>query len=133
MRGSGTECPVVYLSNTCDLLNFRSISALCYRENTGKSYFELDAKQGVRKFLLLLYLPTPFVLQTALTDFAVTYEINACCKDATRMAALYTELHRNIQDVFNEYGVQTMTPNYVADTPDPKLVPAGQWYTPPGQ
>ncbi|RLA44265.1 MAG: mechanosensitive ion channel family protein [Gammaproteobacteria bacterium] len=75
--------------------------------------------------------PAPFVLQTALTDFAVTYELNAYCKDATKMVQFYSELHRRIQDVFNEYGVQIMTPNYIADTPDQKLVPVEQWYTPP--
>ena len=79
----------------------------------------------------LLQQPAPFVLQTALTDFAVTYELNAYCKDATNMAGLYSDLHRSIQDVFNEYDVQIMTPNYVADTPDQKLVPKEQWYTPP--
>lgn len=81
----------------------------------------------------LLKQPAPFVLQTALTDFAVTYELNAYCKNATNMAGLYSDLHRSIQDVFNEYGVQIMTPNYVADTPDPKLVPKEHWYTPPAR
>jgi hypothetical protein len=47
------------------------------------------------------------------------------------MMPLYTALHRNIQDIFNEHGVQIMTPSYVADTPDPKVVPKEQWYTPP--
>ena len=49
------------------------------------------------------------------------------------MAGLYSDLHRNIQDVFNEYGVQIMTPNYVADTPDPKLSPKENWYAPPAK
>ena len=75
--------------------------------------------------------PAPFVLQTALTDFAVTYEINAYCKNANKMVMLYSELHRNIQDLFNEHNVQIMTPNYVADTPEPKVVPPSQWYTAP--
>ena len=77
--------------------------------------------------------PAPFVLQTALTDFAVTYELNVYCNDESRMAQFYSELHRSIQDVFNEYGVQIMTPNYVADTEEPKMVPVEQWYTPPAQ
>ena len=77
--------------------------------------------------------PAPFVLQTALTDFAVTYELNAYCNDESRMAHFYSELHRSIQDVFNENGVQIMTPNYVADTEEPKMVPVEQWYTPPAQ
>ena len=77
--------------------------------------------------------PAPFVLQTALTDFAVTYELNVYCNDESRMAQFYSELHRSIQDVFNENGVQIMTPNYVADTEEPKMVPVEQWYTPPAQ
>lgn len=47
------------------------------------------------------------------------------------MLPLYTALHRNILDVFNEYGVQIMTPAYRADPPEPKLVPKEQWYAAP--
>lgn len=47
------------------------------------------------------------------------------------MNSLYTELHRHILDVFNEYGVQIMTPAYRADTPEPKIVPREQWHAPP--
>ena len=75
--------------------------------------------------------PAPFVLQTALGDFCITYEINAYCDRPEEMARLYTALHRNILDVFNEHGVQIMTPNYVADTQQPKLVPKEQWYAAP--
>lgn len=79
----------------------------------------------------LLKEPSPFVLQKALNDFAVTYELNAYSKDDSKMPLMYTDLHRNIQDVFNEHDVQIMTPNYVADTPTPKVVPPEQWYAPP--
>ena len=75
--------------------------------------------------------PAPFVLQTALGDFCVTYELNAFTRDAGRMAALYSALHANILDVFNEYGVQIMTPAYEGDTPEPKLVKPADWYAAP--
>ncbi len=75
--------------------------------------------------------PSPFVLQKALTDFAVTYEINAYCKKVSDIPMMYSELHRNIQDVFNEHNVQIMTPNYVADTAEAKVVPPESWYAPP--
>lgn len=75
--------------------------------------------------------PPPFVLQKALTDFAVTYELNAYSKQESNMLRTYSQLHRNIQDVFNEYGVQIMTPHYEADTNDPKLVPREKWFIPP--
>ena len=66
----------------------------------------------------LLKEPKPFVLQTALGDFAVTYEINVHSDTPALMPRLYTALHRNILDVFNEYGVQIMTPAYEGD-PEP--------------
>lgn len=79
----------------------------------------------------LLKEPRPFVLQKALGDFAVTYEINAYCGDAQAMNQLYTRLYQNILDVFNEYGVQIMTPAYEGDTEQPKIVPRDQWYAAP--
>lgn len=73
----------------------------------------------------------PFVRQQSLGDFAVVYEINVFCDDAKAMPLLYTELHRAILDVFNEYGVQIMTPAYEGDPEQPKVVPKDQWYTAP--
>ena len=75
--------------------------------------------------------PEPFVLHKKLGDFAVDYEINVFTDDATRILALYTALHRNILDVFNEYGVQIMTPAYEGDPEQPKVVPRDQWFTEP--
>lgn len=75
----------------------------------------------------------PFVLQKTLGDFAVIYELNVYCDNIERMMKLYTQLHRNIQDVFNEHGVQIMTPAYVNDTPDPKIVPKDKWYEEPAE
>jgi small-conductance mechanosensitive channel len=75
--------------------------------------------------------PPPFVLQKALGDFCVSYEINAFCRDATALGRVYTELHQNILDVFNEHGVQIMTPSYEGDPAEPKIVPREQWYTAP--
>jgi small-conductance mechanosensitive channel len=75
--------------------------------------------------------PPPFVLQKALDDFAVKYEINAYCDDPLQIARLYAELHRNILDQFNEHGVQIMTPAYEGDPQAPKVVPKDQWYAAP--
>jgi len=82
---------------------------------------------------LVVQEPRPFVLQRSLGDFAVSYELNAYCRDPGSMWQAYSELHRNIQDVFNTHGVQIMTPNYVADTPEPKVVPRDQWYAAPAK
>jgi small-conductance mechanosensitive channel len=75
----------------------------------------------------------PFVLQKSLGDFAVNYELNVYCDEVNQMMPLYSELHRNIQDVFNEYDVQIMTPAYESDTPEPKTVPKAKWFTAPAR
>jgi small-conductance mechanosensitive channel len=75
--------------------------------------------------------PPPFVLQQSLGDFAVTYELNVYCDNPQAMAQLYTVLHQNILDVFNEYGIQIMTPAYESDPAQPKVVPKGQWFMAP--
>jgi small-conductance mechanosensitive channel len=79
----------------------------------------------------LLREPKPFVLQKQLGSFDVSYEINVYCGDAQAMNRLYTQLHRNILDQFNEYGVQIMTPAYEGDPEDVKVVPRDQWYAAP--
>jgi small-conductance mechanosensitive channel len=76
--------------------------------------------------------PEPFVMQKSLGDFCVTYELNVYCNNAQKMFRLYTALHRNILDVFNENDVQIMTPAYVADPPDPKIAPKDTRYSMPG-
>jgi small-conductance mechanosensitive channel len=81
----------------------------------------------------LLQQPPPFVLQSALGDFAITYELNAYSDRPGEMPAIYSDLHRNILDVFNEFGVAIMTPAYVADPDQPKLVPKDQWYAEPAR
>ena len=72
-----------------------------------------------------------YVLQKSMGDFCVVYEINVHCDNAQRMARLYTALHRCIQDVFNEYGVQIMTPAYESDPQTPKVVPPEHLYDAP--
>ena len=75
----------------------------------------------------------PFVFHLQLGDFCVTYELNVYCSDPLKMRATYTELHRHILDVFNEYGVQIMTPAYEGDPAIPKVVPKDQWYLAPAK
>jgi hypothetical protein len=61
------------------------------------------------------------------------YEINVYCDNPAEMARLYTGLHQSILDVFNEYGVQIMTPAYEGDPEQPKVVPKDQWWTAPAR
>lgn len=77
--------------------------------------------------------PPPFVRHQALGDFAVSYEINVYCDNAQAMFEIYTNLHRNILDIFNEYGVQIMTPAYEGDPEKPKVVPKEQWFSAPAK
>jgi small-conductance mechanosensitive channel len=58
--------------------------------------------------------PAPFVLQTSLDDFYVSYQINAYTELPAVMAQTYSLLHQNIQDRFNEAGVEIMSPHYGA-------------------
>ena len=58
--------------------------------------------------------PKPFVLQTSLDDYYVSYELNAYTHAPERMAMIYSELHQNIQDWFNESCVEIMSPEYTA-------------------
>ena len=81
----------------------------------------------------LLKEPAPFVLQKSLGDFAVTYELNVYCDQPQRMARLYTAMHQNVLDIFNEYDVQIMTPAYEGDPQVPKVVPKDQWFSAPAK
>ena len=56
--------------------------------------------------------PAPFILQTALDDFYVHYELNAYTDKPNIMANIYSNLHQNIQDKFNEGGVEIMSSHY---------------------
>lgn len=58
--------------------------------------------------------PRPFVLETSLSDWYPVYQINAYIKDANRMSQIYSDLYQNIQDKFNEAGIEIMSPHYMA-------------------
>lgn len=81
----------------------------------------------------VLRTPAPQVFQTALSDFYPEYRLvaQAVPSEPRPRAELLSMLHGNIQDVFNEYGVQIMSPHYLADPEQEKLVPKARWFTPP--
>ena len=87
--------------------------------------------EAARRTEGLLQEPRPFVHKLALQDFFVQYEINVYCDDATRMPRLYSELHANILDVFNEHGVQIMSPHFVGQPDERVVVPKARWYESP--
>jgi small-conductance mechanosensitive channel len=77
--------------------------------------------------------PKPAVLQTSLSDFYVQYTLLVSGEQANRKLVILNALHANIQDLFNEYGVQIMSPNYEADPEGAKVVPQNRWYAAPAR
>jgi small-conductance mechanosensitive channel len=58
--------------------------------------------------------PQPFVLQTSLDDFYVSYQINVYTENASSASKIYSELHSHIQDGFNDAGLEILSPHYRA-------------------
>ena len=85
---------------------------------------------------LIVKEPAPFVLQTSLGDFSVSYELNAYTDRPSMIPKIYSQLHQNIQDKFNEAGIEIMSPQYSAvrdgnqNTIPEKYLPKN--YTAPG-
>ena len=83
----------------------------------------------------ILTTPSPRVFQTALSDYYPEYCLvaQALPAGAYPRAEVVSRLHANIQDVFNEHGVQIMSPHYMSDPANDKIVPREKWYTPPAR
>jgi small-conductance mechanosensitive channel len=81
----------------------------------------------------LLQEPKPFVLKRALEDFYVKYELNAYSRDASQLLQLYSALHQNILDQFNEHGVQIMSPHFFGQPERSVVVPKDQWFAAPAR
>jgi small-conductance mechanosensitive channel len=77
--------------------------------------------------------PAPYVLQRALSDFYVEYEVIAVLDNPFVRAAVLSQLHAEIQDEFNTYGVQIMSPNFEAQPDAVVLVPKEDWFKAPAQ
>ncbi len=67
--------------------------------------------------------PEPFVMQISLNEYYVSYQINAYTREPNLQADIYSELHRNILDAFNEAGIELMSPQYhgIRDANDIKI------------
>jgi small-conductance mechanosensitive channel len=79
--------------------------------------------------------PAPRVFQTGLSDFYVEYRLvaQAVPSQPRPRAEVLNALHGNVQDVFNEFGVQIMSPHYLGDPATAKVVPRGQWHAAPAR
>lgn len=75
--------------------------------------------------------PKPFVVQKSLSDFYVEYDLNAFLVRPEMRVRTLSMLHATIQDVFNEHGVQIMSPHYETDPDSVVVVPKSRWYEPP--
>jgi small-conductance mechanosensitive channel len=75
--------------------------------------------------------PTPYVYQTALSDFYVEYELFASIDRPLDRIPVLSALHANIQDEFNEAGVQIMSPHFFAQPEQAVTVPKAKWFEPP--
>jgi small-conductance mechanosensitive channel len=75
--------------------------------------------------------PAPLVLQTSLADFYVVYELIARLESPETWAASLNALHGNIQDEFNEHGVQIMSPHFMGQPQQNVVVPKARWFEPP--
>jgi small-conductance mechanosensitive channel len=75
--------------------------------------------------------PRPFVLQPALAEFYVEYQLIVYIERIEERVVVLSDLHAHIQDVFNEFGVQIMSPHFVSQPEGAIVVPKSKWHTPP--
>jgi small-conductance mechanosensitive channel len=75
--------------------------------------------------------PPPRVMQRELSDFYVQYLLLAHIEGGKSRAAVLSELHAQIQDAFNEFGTQIMSPHFESQPEKPVFVPKSEWYAPP--
>ena len=75
--------------------------------------------------------PPPVVLMRSLGDMAILYELRAAPAAPRERATILSALHGNVLDLFNEHGVQIMSPSYEGDPEAPKVVPRERWFTAP--
>jgi len=94
---------------------------------------EAMLKEAARRTEGVLGDPEPRVFQTGLSDFYPEYRLvcQAIPSEPRPRAMVLSSLHAHIQDVFNEYGVQIMSPHYLGDPADAKVVPKAKWYAKP--
>ncbi len=91
--------------------------------------------EAARRTEGILARPNPQVFQTGLSDFYPEYRLvaQAVPSEPRPRAELLSLLHANIQDVFNEYGVQIMSPHYLGDPAQEKWVPRDKWFAVPAR
>ncbi|WP_374600819.1 mechanosensitive ion channel family protein [Niveibacterium sp.] len=87
--------------------------------------------EAARRVPAIRKTPDPTVYQRALNDFYVEYELFCQIHEAQQRVPVLSALHASIQDCFNEYGVQIMSPHFFEQPAQPVLSPKSQWHAPP--
>ncbi len=71
--------------------------------------------------------PKPSVVQKQLSDFYVEYTLIARLEDERLRIQTVSNLNSAIQDAFNEFGVQIMSPHYMIQPNGSVIVPRERW------
>jgi small-conductance mechanosensitive channel len=71
------------------------------------------------------------VLQTALSDFYIEYQLNVALLNPPDKFEVLSQLHQKIQDAFNEFGVQIMSPHFFDQPAEKVWVPREHWHDSP--
>jgi small-conductance mechanosensitive channel len=77
--------------------------------------------------------PVPYVYQRALSDFYVEYELFVSIDNPLERVPILSVLHASIQDEFNAYGVQIMSPHFLGQPDRAVVVDKDQWYAAPAR
>jgi small-conductance mechanosensitive channel len=75
--------------------------------------------------------PEPYILQRNLSDFYVEYSLIVRLTNEKFRIETLSALRSNIQDAFNEFGVQIMSPHFMLQPERNVVVPPSQWHRPP--
>ncbi|RFP16373.1 MULTISPECIES: mechanosensitive ion channel family protein [unclassified Duganella] len=77
--------------------------------------------------------PKPYVMQIGLSDFYPEYRLVAYATVETprRRADVLNQLHQQIMDVFNEYGVAITSPHFTQEPATPHVIPKENWHPAP--
>jgi small-conductance mechanosensitive channel len=127
----------VLLTNT--VTNYTRLSHLGLTLNTVVTIGYNVPWRKVHKLLLMaaertpeiLKNPPPFVQEVALSDFYIEYQLTVVTTNQENPGVTLSALNANIQDMFNEYGEQIMSPHYMMDPSQKVWVPKEKWHEPP--
>lgn len=75
--------------------------------------------------------PKPYVVQKALSDFYVEYTLVTRLERESARVNTISSLNAAIQDAFNEFGVQIMSPHYMVQPESEVVIPPAKWRVPP--